>query len=322
MPIARSYCLLKAWVCVAVLLAAAGGCDRHSAASGGKPVIVASIFPVANLVEQLTGDWADVVSLLPASESPHHAELTPDQLRRLAHADFVVVVGMGLDPWAEKGVEALGAEQLRVVRFADLIGSGESAKSSAPGDGGHPPAASNNHLWLDPVLTSKFVQAFSEQLKQRYPDHAAAIASAAERLLGDLHRLDREYAEQLAAVPERRLITFHNAFDLIAERYGLEIVVRLTDIELSPGGEVTPERIREALEAIKKYKLKVLYAEPEFPDQVIARLHEETKADVLQLDPQGNPAVEGYRTYQEMMRSNLRTLVKGQGGKWRVANDK
>jgi zinc transport system substrate-binding protein len=234
-------------------------------------------------------------------------------MRQLAHADFVVVVGMGLDPWAEKAIEATENNLRRVVRFSDLIAGGASPKSSPP---------SNYHLWLDPVLTGNFVQAFSEQLRERYPEHGATIGAAAERLLGDLHRLDREYAEQLAAVPERRLITFHNAFDLIAERYGLEIVVRLTDIELSPGGEVTPERIREALEAIKKYKLKVLYAEPEFPDQVIARLHEETKADVLQLDPQGNPAVEGYRTYQEMMRSNLKTLVKGQGGKWRVANEK
>jgi zinc transport system substrate-binding protein len=314
MPLIHHRRLVFPWLCVAVFLTAAGGCDR-GAPNGrvGKPVIVASIIPLANLTEQLTGDWADIVLLLPASESPHHAELTPDKMRQLAHADFVVVVGMGLDPWAEKGIEAADNKQFRVVRFSDLIAGGASPKGTTP---------SNNHLWLDPVLTGKFVQAFSEQLKLRYPDHATAIGAAAERLLADLHQLDREYADQLAAVPERRLITFHNAFDLIAERYGLEIVVRLTDIELSPGGEVTPERIREALEAIKKYKLKVLYAEPEFPDQVIARLHEETGADVLQLDPQGNPAVEGYRTYQEMMRSNLKTLVKGQGGKWQVASGK
>ncbi len=35
---------------------------------------------------------------------------------------------------------------------------------------------------------------------------------------------------------------------------------------------------------------------------------------MLTLDPEGNPAVDGYRTYQEMMRTNLQTLVKGQGG--------
>jgi zinc transport system substrate-binding protein len=292
------------WAWLALFLVAAGGCDRAREASGRKPVIAVSIFPLASLVEQLTGDWSEVVTLLPASASPHNPSFTPDQVRAIARADVLIVVGMGLDPWAEKAATA--AESPPVLRFSDLIG-GEANKSHSP---------RNNHLWLDPVLTAKFVEALSARFKERYPDHAAGIQSAAERLLADLRRLDREYAEQLAAVPRKDLITFHNAFDLIAERYHLNILVRLTDIEISPGGEVTPDKIREALEAIKKFKLNVLYAETEFPDQVIRRLRDETadetSVDVLLLDPQGNPAVEGYRTYQQMMRSNLKTLVKGQ----------
>jgi zinc transport system substrate-binding protein len=227
----------------------------------------------------------------------------------------VVVVGLGLDPWADKAVAALGDQRQSVIRFSDLIADAAKGSGSAAVEIAAPREPKNNHLWLDPVLTIRFVEALSAQLKKRYPEHAASIATATERLTADLHRIDREYAEQLARVPEKRLITYHNAFDLIAERYGLEIVVRLTDIELTPGGEVTSDRIREAIEAIHKYHLKTLYAEPEFPDQVIARLRDETGADVLVLDPQGNPAVAGYRTYQEMMRTNLATLVKGQGGK-------
>ncbi len=288
------------WAWLALFLIAAGGCERAREASGGKPVIAVSIFPLASLVEQLTGDWAEVVTLLPASTSPHNPSFTPDQVRAVARADVLIVVGMGLDPWAEKAATA--AESPPVLRFSDLIG-GEAKKPDPP---------HNNHLWLDPVLTIEFVEALSARLKERYPDHSAGIQSAAERLLADLRQLEGEYAEQLAAVPQKDLITFHNAFDLIAERYHLNILVRLTDIEISPGGEVTPDKIREALDAIKKYKLKVLYAETEFPDQVIRRLREETRVDVLLLDPQGNPAVEGYRTYQQMMRSNLKTLVKGQ----------
>jgi zinc transport system substrate-binding protein len=314
MPIVRNRFIVAASLCAAIVLSGRG-CDRAQPARDRKTLIVASIFPIANLVEQLTGDWADVAPLLPASQSPHDAEMPPDQLRLLARADTVVVVGLGLDPWAEKAVAAIGDKRQNVVRFCDLIAGPATNKSSSSRETASQSEPKNNHLWLDPALTIKFVEALSAQFKERYPEHSDSIAAAAGRLTADLHRIDREYADQLAAVPEKRLITFHNAFDLIAERYGLEIVVRLTDIELSPGGEVTADRIRDALDAIHKYKLKALYAEPEFPDQVIARLHEETGAEVSVLDPQGNPSGEGYRTYQEMMRSNLATLVKGQGGK-------
>ncbi len=304
----RNFC----WILLVAILAAPSGCQTAASETTQKPRIVASIFPVASLLEQLTGDWANVVTLLPASESPHNVELTPDQIRLLTHADILVVVGDGLDPWAEKAAGAADSSELRVLRFSKMIGIAEIGSKPAVSSASAVNSA-NKHLWLDPVRASRFVQAAAERLKEIYPQHAASIAESAERLTKDLAAIDREYAEQLAKVRERRLITFHNAFDLIAERYHLEIVVRLTDIELTPGGEVTPDRLREALDAITRYKLKVLYAEPEFPDQVVRRLRDETGGvQVLTLDPQGNPAVEGYRTYQEMMRSNLRALVKGQ----------
>jgi zinc transport system substrate-binding protein len=289
----------RLWLAVILALVGAGGCDRSQTTDSGKPVIAVSIFPVENLVEQLADGWAEVVTLLPASASPHNAALNPDQIRAVARAEVVVVVGMGLDPWAEEAAKS--AEKTSVLRFSELVGGADS-----------PTSKGNNHLWLDPVLTAKFVEQLSMRLEERYPDHAAEIQAAAERLLADLRQLDRDYAEQLGVVSHKDLITFHNAFDLIAERYHLNILMRLTEIEISPGGEVTPDKIREALGAIKKYNLKVLYAETEFPDQVIHRLHDETGVDVLLLDPQGNPAVDGYRTYQQMMRSNLKTLVKGQ----------
>ncbi len=300
----------KVLLVIAGLTLLGAACRPRPIAKSNKPVIAVSIFPVASLVSQLTGDWAEVVTLLPASASPHDAELSADQIRDLNRTDLLVVVGFGLDPWAEKAAEA-AQKRLSVFRWQDLPLEGRPLLSSIT-------PAPNQHLWLDPVRAAEFSLALSGRLSEQYPEHSAEIKKSTESLVTDLKKLDHEYAEQLAAVHERRLITFHNAFDLIARRYGLEIVARLTDIELTPGGEVTPDKYRAAIEAIRKYQLKVLYAEPEFPDQVVQMLKRQTGVEVLELDAQGNPAVEGYRTYQEMMRSNLKTLVKGQSSEVRV----
>ncbi len=291
------------FVILLLLLALAGawsGCaPAPSGGTTGKPVIGVSIFPLASLTRQLVDDWADVVTLLPADASPHNVELNADQVRELNRANLLVVVGSGLDPWAEQAAAATRRSGLKIVRTADM--APDSARDPA-----------NNHLWLDPVITREFVARLAEQLEQQYPAHAEQIRQAAKSLDGDLKQLDDDYRRELSAAPEKNLITFHNAFDLTAQRYGLNIVVRLTDIEISPGGEVTPDRFREAVDAVRKYKLKTLYAEPEFPAEVIEALRRQTGARVLVLDPQGNPNVAGYRTYQEMMRSNLKNLVSGQ----------
>jgi zinc transport system substrate-binding protein len=189
------------------------------------------------------------------------------------------------------------------VRFADLVGhQADDASKTAP----------NNHLWLDPVLAQQFVAAMVEPLAKRFPTHKDQIRAAADNLSVDLKRLDAEYRDDLAKLSTRELITFHNAFDLIARRYHLKIVARLTDIEVSPGGEVTPHNFVAAIQAIQQYHLAVIYGEPEFSDDVLAVIRRETGVEVLQLDPLGGPQQPGYRSYQEMMRSNLATLVKGQ----------
>ena len=84
---------------------------------------------------------------------------------------------------------------------------------------------------------------FASQLSGRYPQHRGEIEKAATRLSAELQELDQKYRMELAAVRRRELITFHNAFDLIAHRYGLIIVARLTDIESDPHGGITPGKL-------------------------------------------------------------------------------
>ena len=204
------------------------------------------------------------------------------------------------------------------MRFADLV-SGELKSEEAASNGAGKTSADahngpNNHLWLDPVLAQQFVAALVEPLVQKFPARQNKIRAAAARLTADLQRLDREYRDGLAKVPNRELITFHNAFDRIADRYHLEIVARLTDIEVSPGGEVTPDHFLAAIEAIRNYHLHVIYGEPEFSAETLAVIRRETGVEVLQLDPLGGPQQPGYKTYQEMMRSNLAILIQGQSG--------
>lgn len=352
---------------------ALAGCAEQTATGPTKQVIAVSIAPVASLVGQLTDGWADVVTLLPEGAEEHDFEMTASQVRQLSRAELLVLVGSGLDTWAEPKPGASGGPA--VLRMSDLIAtvkgdpaddkvtaaaaatggtattpaattpaaasqpksdslkngvavsSPASAKPPAtpPADSnaaaaqlGPPPAplpdtaGPNNHLWLDPVLVEKFVEALAGRLCDRYPEHRADIERATRRLSSDLREIDQAYRRELSAVHRREMVTFHNAFDLIARRYGLVIVARLTDIESDPHGGITPASYLTAIRAIKQYGLLVIYSEPEFPSEQIGAIERQTAVEVLTLDPLGGPSINGYRTYQEMMISNLKTLVKGQ----------
>ncbi len=315
-----------------LLLSGCGRSDSHDhgtagpSASGDKPatsnVIVASIFPLQNVIQQLVGDQLQVISLMPAGVNPHDFEPTAQQIAAVSNADMMVMVGLNLDPWALKVAKA---RKIPVISMAELVGlaTPETHDAHAGHDHGHDHkhdhahdhAGPNNHLWLNLEYTRKMVRELTPILAQRHPAKAEAIKVNSEKLLAELAQLDKELADMLTPLPVKELVTFHNAFDPLAERYGLKVVAHLADIDLAPGGEVRSSDLVQAIEAIRKYKLKVVYAEPQFPDKAVEMIARETGARVLKLDPEGNPNTPEFATYQQMLRTNAKTLVDGQSGR-------
>ena len=244
-------------------------------AAGRKLNVVISIHPLASLVGELTGDEANLFTMLPQGGSPHGFEITPDLMRKLGEADLLIMVGMSLDPWAEKAAKNSGKSGLVIHRFADLI---EAYKKTKP-------------------------QPLAED---------AVLAARTKATLDKLDALHAKYQAATATLKTKELVTFHNAFDLLAERYGMKVVAHLTEMDLPTGAEVTPRHLREARDAVIKHKLKTLYAEPAYPDTALTAIAEATGVKVLRLDDLGGADREGYRTYFEMMESNLRVLMEGQ----------
>jgi zinc transport system substrate-binding protein len=286
-------------VCVAVLLL---GCVRETGSKpDNRPVIVATIFPLQSIVAQLTGDWANVELLMPPGSSPHDFEPQPAQMEPLSKADLMIAVGLNLDGWADRAAQQVARKDLRVIRMAGSTPA-EVTRS----------LARNPHLWMDPSFTREFVGKLGTTLIGQYPAHRGDIEARTQTLQQELQTMDATFRQQLAAVPVKEFVAYHNAYDPLAMRYGLRAVAHLTQIELAPGGDVAPQDLVAALDAIRLYHLRVIYAEPQFPARATDALREEAGVQVLTLDDLGGPSVPGYDSYQAMLQSDVKVLVEGQ----------
>src|SRR2546427_9382734 len=95
--------MLSRALCVAIGVCSAILCAATPVLAAAAPLkVVATIFPLADLVHQIGKEHVEVVTLLPSGASPHTFEPTPSQVRDLAHAEVFVCVGAGLDGWAAK----------------------------------------------------------------------------------------------------------------------------------------------------------------------------------------------------------------------------
>ena len=240
-----------------------------------KAKLIVSIHPLASLIGELTGSLAAITTMLPQGGSPHGFELTPDILRSLGEADALIIIGGNLDPWAIKAAKNAGKKDLLIITFASLIEQHQE---------GHARPTAAEH----------------------------PLAAAQKAMLAKIDALHDRYTQTTVKMPVKEMVTFHNAFDLLAARYGLKVVAHLTEMDLPTGAEVTPTHLSEARQAVIKFKLKTLYAEPAYPDSALSAIAEATGAKVLKLDDLGGPDRAGYRTYFEMMDSNLKVLVQGQ----------
>jgi ABC-type Zn uptake system ZnuABC Zn-binding protein ZnuA len=110
--------LPAAFVCLLLLVfnAGCGGFAGKPQAPGtGKIVVIATIFPLADVTKHIGGDRVEVSTLLPRGASPHTFEPTPRQMEQMTGARLIIQVGAGLDDWAGKLAGAAGKDHLRVA---------------------------------------------------------------------------------------------------------------------------------------------------------------------------------------------------------------
>ncbi len=77
--------------------------------------VIASIYPIADMVQQVGGDHVDVTFVLPAGASPHTFEPKPSLVKKFSSARIFFMVGAGLEFWAKKFIELAGPGLTTVV---------------------------------------------------------------------------------------------------------------------------------------------------------------------------------------------------------------
>jgi len=267
--------------------------------------VVATIFPLADVVRQIGKEHVEVTVLLPPGANPHTFEPTPAQIRDVSGARLFVCVGAGLDAWATKLLAARSAP-IVTVTFADGIPLLASALTASSGE--HVEHGGDPHVWVDPILVrDRLVPAIVAALAAEEPAAAAAFEAGGAELREELTTLDGEIRRTLTPLSNRGFIAFHSAWRYFARRYDLrEVAV----VEPFPGKEPSAREIAGVVEAARAGHAGVMLVEPQFNSRVAQQIARECDAKVLALDPIGGPAVEGRAHYLDLMRYNARVLAE------------
>ncbi|NJE07513.1 ABC transporter substrate-binding protein [Thermococcus sp. M39] len=163
--------------------------------SAEKPLVVASIAPLAEIVKEAFGDSVNVVYLVPPGADPHQYQLTPDQIELIKRADVVVTANGHLpveqkmkELWEEGALNAkvLFADDYQKYGFRFLPERWYNNKNNPHG------------VWVDPY-------------------NALAIAKATEVALAEKYPQNREFYEKQYKKFEIRVLAIVEAYKALAE---------------------------------------------------------------------------------------------------------
>ena len=295
---------------------------HSTACMSEKLPVIASIYPIADMVQQVGGDYVDVTFVLPAGASPHTFEPKPSLVKKFSSARIFFMVGVGLEFWAKKFIEIAGPGLTTVVlsEGVSLIHTaGHHHEDEAKhhhenkaehhhtrlGISDHESRVANPHIWLDPVIAKSMVNKITSVLCE--VDHQN-VSYYKQRSLDYLQALDKLHQMIQGTVSNfkiKKYIAFHASWDYFARRYGLE---SLGVIEAAPGRNPTPIQIKNVVAMINKYHIRAVFAEPQLNYQAAEVIAREANVKVLLLDPMGNPKQKYGNTYMDLMKHNLNIL--------------
>lgn len=278
-------------VVITSLAFAASGCGESGEAAGSpeQTQVVAGFYPLAFAAEAIGGDGVEVVNLTPAGAEPHDVELTPRDVERVRSADLVLYAGGGFQPALEEAADDADGAAVDVLEGLELREE----------DGGADP-----HVWLDPVRFAQVVERIGAELGGEAP---------ARQLASQLRALDGEYREGLADCDRRELVTAHDAFGYLADRYGLEVI---PIAGLAPEVEPTPRDLEEIAGIVEERGVTTVFVEPLLSPEIGETVAREAGAETAVLNPlEGLTEEELSRgeNYLSVMRANLEALRAGLG---------
>ena len=276
--------------------------------------IVTSFYPMYVLTQNVTEGIEDVqVTNLtaPTTGCLHDYQITTQDMIKLSHADTLVVNGDGMENFIIKAINTY--EDLNIVYASEGIkeklGKEEHEHEEEEHDDGHN-HEENSHYWVSISLYIEQVKNVAEQLGKIDEKNKDLYERNAQKYIEKLTTLKNQMHEQLDDLPNKNIITFHEAFEYFADEFDFDIVAV---IEREPGTYPSSKEVAEIIDLVKEKDVKAVFVEPQYSRSAADTIARETKVEVYSLDPivTGSDDID---SYIKIMTENMNTLIKALKG--------
>lgn len=300
-------------VAALLLLAACSSSGSGEESVGPRRVKIATtVAPITSIVANIVGDRADVEGIVPEGTNSHTFEPRPSVAELLSDADVVYLNGLVLEEPTMELAQSNLKDGAALVELGTLAIDEEDYifDFSFPESGGKP----NPHLWTDPSLARTYAEIVMDDMSERDPDNAEYYAANFEEFSDLIDEFDAAMREAFSTVPDRRLLTYHDAYAYFANTYDWTVIgaIQVSDFE-----DPTPGEVADLIEQVRAEGVPAIFGSEVFPSPVLEQIGREAGVEYVdELRDDDLPGEPGdvEHSWLGLMRFNYITMTEALGG--------
>jgi len=265
--------------------------------SWAKIDVVASFSILADMVEQVAGDKANVTAIVGPDADAHLYAPNAGDAIAVTKADLVIINGMGFETWSTSLIETSGTKATIAIAtqgIEPLLVEG----------------AIDPHAWNSLTNGIIYINNIQAALTAASPANAAIFKKNADAYRTKLMALHNRALADIDKLPldKRVVVTAHDAFGYLASAYGLTFLApQGIDTEAEPSAK----ELAELISFLREKGAGALFVENIANSDLIAQISRETGIKIGgriysdALSVKGSPAT----SYLAMFKHNLELLT-------------
>lgn len=247
-----------------------------------------------NVVGALPG--YEVRSILPGEIDAGDYQPRPEDIKKLADLDALVLNGIGHDDFVMSMIKASGNTKLTLIKVNDATPQIHAVNGTGV----------NSHTFISFTNAVQQTYAIQRALATLRPQDAATLQKNASDYARRLRLIKAKAAQQLADAKITRVVTVHDGYGYLLQEFGLEVggVVQ-------PAHGLTPSagELRDMVTLLKRENIKVVFSEETFPAPLLKVLQDEAGVKVYVITHIASGAYTAEKFEQEMQK-NADTMIR------------
>ena len=232
--------------------------------------VVTSFYPMYIAALNVIGD-TDGVHLQNLSEPQtgclHDFQLTPEDMKLLSKADVFIINGGGIESFMKDVAKSY--PDLTIIEASEGIDLLEDEGEE------------NAHAWMSVATYEEQVNHIAEGLAAADEKHASDYQKHADAYTVKLDALKERQQKVAEKIKGQSVILFHEAYDYVADDYGLDVAYVL---DLDEERQVSAGEVADVLAAVRDDHVKCILAEELYGKSMGDTVEKETDAKVIYLD--------------------------------------